>query len=381
MTFTRSRKIALLGVVLVAAAAAAAAIVPQFGQWFRAEGLSAARPPFRAPVRAAVQPVAQSAARPEAQPAAQPAWDAVALGRVEPLSREIKIAAAVPGRIVEVLVRANDKVFAGELLVRLDDEEGSARVAAAEARVALAKRARNDQATPAGSAERRKAEDAAADAEHAIVDARSALDRVAIDLRASRASQVDVDAARSALSRAQGRLREQRDTVARLKAAPDAALPSRLEGELNVAYAEWTLAQAALEKTRIRASVDGAVLQIDARKGELAVPALEPALVVLGDLSALRVRAEVDEQYLGRMRVGQRVVVRAAAFRGRDFDGKVASIARIVGPSRINARGPRKFSDVDVLEAVVDLPDPGPLVVGEQVDVYFTAPRGEAETP
>ena len=342
-------------------------------QWFRAEGLSAARPPFRAPVLAAARPVAQSAAR----PAAQPPWDAVALGRVEPLSREIKIAASVPGRIAEVLVRPNDKVFAGELLVRLDDEEAAARVAAAEARVALAKRARNDQSTPAASADRRKAEDAAADQERAVVDARAALDRVAADLRAGRGSQTDLDAARSTLARVQGRLREQRDTVARLKAAPDAALPSRLEGELNVAQAEWTLAQAALEKTRIRGSVDGAVLQVEARKGELAVPALEPALVVLGDVSALRVRAEVDEQYLARMRVGQRVLVRAAAFRDREFEGKVTSIARIVGPGRINARGPRKFSDVDVLEVVVDLPDPGPLVVGEQVDVYFGSQRSD----
>jgi HlyD family secretion protein len=81
------------------------------------------------------------------------------------------------------------------------------------------------------------------------------------------------------------------------------------------------------------------------------------------------------------MRAGQRVLVRAAAFHGRDFEGKVASIARIVGPSRINARGPRKFSDVDVLEVVVDMPDAGPLVVGEQVDVYFTSQSSEtAET-
>jgi len=366
MTFTRSWKIALLALVLVAAAAG---IVLQFAPGFRAE----VRPPFRAPVQAAAQPVAQSAAR----PAAQPPWDAVALGRVEPLSREIRIAASVPGRIAEVLVKANDKVFAGELLVRLDDEEASARVAEAEARVALAKRARKDESAPAASADRRKAEDAAADSERAVADARSALDRVAADLRAGRASQAALDAARSTLARAQDRLREQRDTLARLKATPDAALPSRLEGELNVAYAEWTLAQAALEKTRIRASVDSAVLQVDARKGELAVPALEPALVVLGDVSALRVRAEVDEQYLAKMRVGQRVLVRAIAFHDREFDGKVTSIARVVGPGRINARGPRKFSDVDVLEVVVDLSDPGPLVVGEQVDVYFSAQRSD----
>jgi len=184
------------------------------------------------------------------------------------------------------------------------------------------------------------------------------------------------------LSRAQDSLREKQDALAKLRAAPDTALPTRLEGELNVARAEWTLAKAALDKTRIRAPVDSTVLQVDAKKGELAVPTLEPAaLLVLGDVSALRVRAELDEQYLGRMRVGQRVLVRAAAFRGREFDGKVSSIARMVGPGRINSRGPRKFSDVDVLEVVVDLSDPGPLVVGEQVDVYFSSERsGQAET-
>ena len=51
-----------------------------------------------------------------------------------------------PGRIAEVLAKTNDKVFAGELLVRLDDEEARARVVVAEAQVALRKRSRNDQA-------------------------------------------------------------------------------------------------------------------------------------------------------------------------------------------------------------------------------------------
>ncbi len=356
MYFIRSRKMSLFALVFVTGVAA---VVPQFAQTFRAEEL----------------PATSSGA------AMQTAWDAVALGRIEPLSREIRVGAPAPGRIAEVLVKANDKVFAGELLVRLDDDEAAARVAEAEARVALAKRARNDQSATGGSAERRKSEDAVADSERTIADARSALDRVAIDKRAGRATPADLDAARSALSRAQDHLREQRDALAKLRAASDTPLPTRLEGELNVARAQWTLALAALEKTRVRAPLDGAVLQVDARKGELAVPAVEPALAVLGDVSALRVRAEVDEQYLGRMRVGQRVQVRAAAFRGREFDGKVASIARIVGPGRINARGPRKFNDVDVLEVVVDLPDPGPLVVGQQVDVYFSSQRSEpAET-
>jgi HlyD family secretion protein len=311
---------------------------------------------------------------------AQQSWDAVALGRVEPKSREIRIAAPAPGRIADVLVKANDDVFAGELLVRLDDDEALARVAAADAQVALRKRARNDQSTPAASVERRKAEDAAYDSERTVADLRSALDRVTAEWRTGSAQRANVDEARTALSRAQNRLRETQGALVKLRAASETALPTRLEGELNVARAEWTLAQAVLEKTRIRAPFDSSVLQVDAKKGELAVPAQEPALLTLGDLSGLRVRAEVDEQYLGRIRAGQNILVRSTAFRDRQFDGKVASIARIVGPSRINSRGPRKFNDVDVLEVAIDLNNPGPLVVGEQVDVYFSAERSETET-
>jgi hypothetical protein len=34
--------------------------------------------------------------------------------------------------------------------------------------------------------------------------------------------------------------------------------------------------------------------------------------------------------------------------------------------------------DVDVLEVLVELPDSGPLVVGEQVDVYFSSEKSRA---
>jgi HlyD family secretion protein len=350
---TQNRKILLLGVIAVLAVVSTLSV---FAQEIGADG---------------VQPAPSGST-------VHDSWEAVTLGRVEPRSGEIKIAAPVPGRIADVLVKANEDVFAGELLVRLDDEEALARVAEADAQVALHKRARNDQATPAGAADRRKAEDAVADSERSAADALSALDKITTDWRAGTAQKADLDAARTALSRAQDRLREQQATLAKLRAAPDTPLPTRLEGELNVAQAEWTLARAALEKTRIRAPLDGVVLQVDAKKGELAVPTLGPALLIMGDLSALRVRAEVGQQYLGKMRIGQRAAVRAAAFHGREFDGKVSSIARIVGQSRINSDDPRKFSDVEVLEIVVDLPDPGPLVVGEQVDVYFKS--GQAET-
>jgi HlyD family secretion protein len=347
---TRNRKLLLLGAVVLLTGASA---LPEFTQEFRADEL---------------HPVAPGSAVRET-------WEAVTLGRVEPRSGEIRIAAPVPGRIAAVPVKANENVFAGELLVRLDDQEAAARVTEAEAQVALHKRARNDQSTTGAAADRRKADDAVADAERSVADAQSGLDK----LTEAAASKSDIDAARAALSRAQSHLRDQQDALAKLKAAPDAPLPTRLEGELNVAQAELTQARAALEKTRIRAPVDGVVLQLDAKVGEMAAPALEPAMLVMGDLSALRVRAEVDQQYLGKIRLGQHAEIRAAAFRGREFDGKVSSVARIVGPSRINTGDPRKFNDADIFDVVVDLTDPGPLVAGQQVDVYFKSEPPDSE--
>src|SRR5262245_47937372 len=72
-------------------------------------------------------------------------WLAVAPGRVEPRSGTIKISASVVGVVGDVLVATNDKVFAGEPLIRLQDAELRARLAAAEAEVALRERMRDSR--------------------------------------------------------------------------------------------------------------------------------------------------------------------------------------------------------------------------------------------
>src|SRR5262245_35346250 len=46
-------------------------------------------------------------------------WAASAPGRVEPAGGEVRIGSQAAGRIAEVLVALNDKVGAGEILVRL----------------------------------------------------------------------------------------------------------------------------------------------------------------------------------------------------------------------------------------------------------------------
>jgi len=296
-------------------------------------------------------------------------WQAVAPGSVEPRSGQIKVATAVTGLVDKVLVKANDAVFAGEPLILLADDELSARLAAAEAQVAMRKRARDDKAATGAAKDRRTARDAAADAEQAVYEARSAVDRAAAKWRASGRPDAGLTAARSALARAQVDLAKHQDELRRNEAK--GPLPTALEGQLSVARAEYTLARAALDNMTIRAPVDGTVLQINVRAGELAAPASPQPLLLLGNLSALRVRAELDERDLGSIKVGQAVSVRAAAFPDREFVGSVLSIAPLVEPGRLDARGIREQTDVNVVEVMVELAQPGLLAVGMKADVYF----------
>ena len=302
-------------------------------------------------------------------PAEEKRWLAVAPGRVEPLSGLIRVAPPVMGVIGEVLVGAGATVFAGEPLIRLVDQEARARLAAAEAQVALRRRVRNKESAASGAAARRRAEDAVSDTEIAVSEARSFADKAAVERRAGRGSEADVEAARSGLTRAQVRLVQQKAELRRIEA--DASLPTQAEGQLNIARSELLATQAAIEKMTIRAPIDGTVLQMNAKPGELASPSATQALVLLGNVSALRVRAEVDERDIEKIKAGQAVLVRPAAFRDREIAGTVSFIAPLVEAGRYNALGQRNMTDVDVVEVLVNLGEPGPLAVGMKVDVYF----------
>jgi HlyD family secretion protein len=313
--------------------------------------------------------------------ASKSSWAASAAGRVEPIGGEVKIGAQVPGRVAEVLVALNDKVVAGDLLVRLDDEELIGRVNAALAEATVRKRERDNAELSTGKSaqDRRSAEDAVATAERQLVQSRDEFDR-AYKARRSQTADGDVEKTRDAVTKAKERLDQARATLRKALAADGLPAPTRPEVALTAARADLAAADAALERTRIRAASSGTALQVNAKAGETATPSPEQVLVVVGDLTSLRVRAEIEERDIGKLRVGQAAIIRSDAFSGKDFDGKIATLGQALGPSRIGQRGPRKPTDVDMLEIMIDLIGQPPLLPGMRVDVYLK-PDATASAP
>lgn len=298
-------------------------------------------------------------------------WAASAPGRVEPKEGEIRITAQSSGEIIDVIVKSGAQVQKGDLLVRLDDRDLQAKLSAALAEEGVRLLERNEEVVKDAALDRRKAEDAFTRADRTLYKAKLALDEVARKAREGEADANDLEAARKRVTDAQKKLTSEQAALEKANAAEDLPYPSRLESSLTQARSDIFQIENAIERTRIRAPSGGSVLNVWAKVGEVAVASPDAPIVLLGDVSSMRVRTEVEERASVKVRVGQKAVVRSDAYPGQDFTGTVTSVAPALGPQRITSRGPRKPNDIEVLEVMVVLDGQPPLLTGMRVDVYF----------
>src|SRR5690606_32293142 len=230
------------------------------------------------------------------------------------------------GRVEEVLVKVEDKVEEGELLLRLDDAEARAKLASAETE-AEALREDREKAFASGREDVRKAEDAIYSAERAVTGARIELDYAISAKRSGTGSDAAVSDARKRLKDANDRLERERIAYVKAQSKANLPAPSRAESAVSAARAEVRMAEALLDKTRIRAPMAGTILQVNAKQGEVVAPSPDAPLVVMGDMSVVRVKAEVDEGDVGKIKIDQAAYVKSIAVPDQRFEGRVTRIA------------------------------------------------------
>ena len=304
-----------------------------------------------------------------------PQPNVAALGKVEPLSEEVRVAAGITGRLAEVRVDEGQTVAAGQVVAVVENAEHLARLHQAEANLRLKRAALTRLLDGPREAERREAR-------AAVAEAQSVLPQTAAELERQAALVADGHASRQALERAQrdhqvarARLAEathHRDGVD-ADARDDDIVAARADIDLAAARVEE--AQASYQRTLVRSPVGGLVLRRVRRAGEMVSEAMDSPIVAVGDISVLRVRAEVDEADIGLLAVGQPAWVQAPAWGERRFAGHVSRIGSEVGRKAITSDRPAERVDTRVLEVLIDL-DPGsPLPVGLRVDAFIVPAR------
>ncbi len=296
---------------------------------------------------------------------------ASAPGRVVPITDARDLAATVAGRITYAAPEGQ-KVAVGDLVAEIDNADLRARLAGAEAAVTMRQSELTRLLNGAREEERHAAEAAVAQSQ-----AEETLDRIVLQRRlklvkSEATSSESVDRARADYN---GAVANTKLLAAKLALLTDPPRPEDVaiaQANLKQAEANVQELRAEIEKTQLRSPVNGFVLRRYKSVGET-VTVLPPTLIAtVGDISRLRVRADLDGADVAKVKLGQRAWVTADAYGSKRFPGVVSKIGTSLGPKRIRTDDPTERMDTQVLDVWIDLDGQVQLPVGLRVDVFFT---------
>jgi RND family efflux transporter MFP subunit len=262
-----------------------------------------------------------------------------AIGLVEPSSEAIAMGSHRNGVVEKVLVKLGEEVKAGQALIKLDTrdleaelEVGRAMVVEAEAKLAVAK-AEETQA-------RRNWE-------------------FAEKLKDSRAISEEE--------------RTQRETgLAMVKAQVGSA-----EAACLSAKARLRMTDTEIERSVVKAPIDGTVLQVKVRAGEFvsAAAAGSAPWMTLGETKELHVRADVDEHEAWRVNAGAKARAHVRGNPELKVELEFVRFEPLVVPKKSLTGDATERVDTRVLQVIYRVVGAMPerLFIGQQMDVFVEA--------
>jgi multidrug resistance efflux pump len=277
-----------------------------------------------------------------------------------------------PGRVVEVLVQENQTVAAGTVLLRLEDDLARSRLTEAQAaleaaQVQLAQARKQPEAQRGRIAQQRDSVQAMA---YKVSAARRMLERQQHLLQSRLTTSQEAAAAEDQVKELEALERAEKQRLADLETQDPENDMRRAEKEVAVLQAKREQARLGLEECRLRAPMAGTVLRLLVGPGDLVggLPK-QPAVLFAAD-TPLVVRAEVEQEFAGRLAVGQTVVVQDEASSDGTWHGRVSRIARWYSQRRTVLNTPLQMTDVRTVECLISL-DKGqaPLRIGQRVRV------------
>ena len=319
-----------------------------------------------------------------------------------------QVTPSIGGTVLEVLVKDTQAVKKGEVLVRIDPTDARLALAQAEAELARATRrvkgyVANDGGLKAQVTAREADEQRAAAQRLA---AQADMDRATIDLQRREAlaqsgsvSGEELTQAQNAFAAAKAQLASAVSAQAQAKANREAAIGAKqvnatlIEGadaesnpEVLLAQARRDQAQVDLDRTTVRAPVDGVVAKRSVQIGQR-VQAGAPLMAVV-PVQQIYVDANFKEGQLGRVRVGQQVELQADLY-GSNVKYKGSVVGFSGGSGSAFAAIPAQNATGNWIKVVQRLPvriqldaaelEKNPLRVGLSMQVTVDTRTGPAD--
>ena len=266
-------------------------------------------------------------------------YAAIANGKADVEGGVIAVAARRGGVVREVFVNEGDRVVAGQILARQEDDEPRLAVQSAEA---------------------------------AVSEARSQLGMTQVDLAAARREYERLSRLSSSNFIAAQRLDQARDAIA----TAEARLASQ-RSAVQTSEARLSEARYNQELTVIRAPMDGRIARRYAQPGAGASTLNVTAMFDLEPDTARIVRAEIVEADIPNVTLGQEVELTPEGDPTQITVGKVLRRAAVFGARKLQSDDPSARTDERVVEVVVSADD-APFLIGQRVLVKFMKPGQKA---
>jgi len=246
----------------------------------------------------------------------------------------IDVSSKIVGRVEEIYVDRGDKVKAGDVLLKLEDDEQRAQLALAEAQVNAAKAQLSELQTGSRPEEIAAARAGLASAEATLKNASNDWERLRALTRNNAVSQQELDRAKASYRVAEANAESARKNLELIEKGPRIEQIEAAQAVLKQAEASLDLAKTQLDYTVIRAPIDWTILEKVAERGELLTNinvggsrGVQSSAVLMADLTDLQVEIDLNETELAKVRPDQATEIRLDSAPDKVYEGKVDEIA------------------------------------------------------
>lgn len=260
----------------------------------------------------------------------------------------VDVSSQLSGRVADVLVSFNDKVRAGQPIARLDQAIFEARVteAAAALNVATASAevqrvavARADIAVRSSRTAQKLAEAQCEAAKARLAEGERELKRkltlaktgIASDRELTHTRTLRETAAADAKAAAEEvHLKEQAIAIAEADLQMAGAELHNAQATVEERQAALDQAKLDLERTVLRAPINGVILKRDVNPGQTIAVTMEAKTLfqIANDLKEMEIHARIDEADVGELRPGQAAAFNVDAYPDQTFSGEVRQVRK-----------------------------------------------------
>jgi HlyD family secretion protein len=248
-------------------------------------------------------------------------------------AHKIEVASKVVGKVAWIGVEMGDRVKAGQVLVRLEDDEYRAQVMEAQGNLANLQaklKALIDGSRPQEIA-RGRADVAQANAD--LANARVTLNRDKELYKEKLIARQVLDDAQAQYNGQLARVNSLQRTYDLLKVGTRPEDIAAMRGQVEQARGQLDLAQTELRNTVIRAPVSGTILERNVEKGEFVTTGFvgdkgaKGYVVSLADLNDLEVELDINQNDFAKLGPHQKAVITTDAYPDRKYAGVIYEIS------------------------------------------------------